>query len=88
MKTHHRYPSIIRLSFLLLLCTSLVITTSAQSYTSPAKAQEREEESLEHAKNIIIPTAESVYNSESIKIPPIVKSFIILIPNEAHENRG
>jgi plastocyanin len=59
-----------------------------QSYTSPAKAQEREEEeeeSLEHAKNIIIPTAESVYNSQSIKIPSTVKSFIILIPNEAHE---
>ena len=35
---------------------------------------------------VIIPTAESVYQSESMKLPPSVGSFIILIPNEAHES--
>lgn len=33
-----------------------------------------------------IPNAESVYISESMKIPPSVGTFVILIPNEAHEN--
>lgn len=32
-----------------------------------------------------IPTAESVYQSESMELPPSVGSFIILIANEAHE---
>ena len=35
---------------------------------------------------VIIPTAESVYQSESMKLPPSVGSFIILIANEAHES--
>src|ERR671922_94172 len=35
---------------------------------------------------IAIPTAESVYQSESMKLPPSVGSFIILIANEAHES--
>jgi hypothetical protein len=36
--------------------------------------------------NTTIPTAESVYISESMKVPPSVGTFVILIPNEAHEN--
>jgi hypothetical protein len=36
--------------------------------------------------NTSIPNAESVYISESMKIPPPVGTFVILIPNEAHEN--
>ena len=35
---------------------------------------------------ITILTAESVYQSESMKLPPSVGSFIILIANEAHES--
>ena len=35
---------------------------------------------------VTIPTAESVYQSESMKLPPSVGSFIILIANEAHES--
>jgi hypothetical protein len=35
---------------------------------------------------VAIPTAESVYQSEKIKLPSTVGSFIILIANEAHEN--
>jgi hypothetical protein len=33
-----------------------------------------------------IPSAEVVHSSESMKIPPSVETFVILIPNEAHEN--
>ena len=33
-----------------------------------------------------IPTAAVVHSSESMKIPPSVGTFVILIPNEAHEN--
>jgi hypothetical protein len=33
-----------------------------------------------------IPMAEDVHSSESMKIPPSVGTFVILIPNEAHEN--
>jgi hypothetical protein len=33
-----------------------------------------------------IPTAEAVHSSESMKVPPSVGTFVILIPNEAHEN--
>jgi hypothetical protein len=36
--------------------------------------------------NSSIPSAESVYTSESMKIPPSVGTFVILIPNESHEN--
>ena len=35
---------------------------------------------------VTIPTAESVYQSESMELPPSVGSFIILIVNEAHES--
>ena len=35
---------------------------------------------------IAIPSAESVYQSESMKLPPSIGSFIILIANEAHES--
>jgi hypothetical protein len=35
---------------------------------------------------VTIPTAESVYQSESIQLPPSVGSLIILIANEAHES--
>jgi hypothetical protein len=33
-----------------------------------------------------IPVAEDVHSSESMKVPPSVGTFVILIPNEAHEN--
>jgi hypothetical protein len=33
-----------------------------------------------------VPTAEVVHSSESMKIPTSVGTFVILIPNEAHEN--
>src|SRR5918995_3939937 len=39
-----------------------------------------------NATAVTIPTAESVYQSESMKLPPSVGSFIILIANEAHES--
>ena len=33
-----------------------------------------------------VPTAEAVHSSESMKVPPSVGTFVILIANEAHEN--
>ena len=33
-----------------------------------------------------IPSAESIYQSESMKLPSSIESFIILIANEAHES--
>ena len=42
--------------------------------------------SLPTMLNASIPNAESVYISESMKVPPSVGTFVILIPNEAHEN--
>jgi len=33
-----------------------------------------------------IPSADVVHSSESMKVPPSVGTFVILIPNEAHEN--
>jgi hypothetical protein len=36
--------------------------------------------------NATIPSAESVHISESMKVPSSVGTFVILIPNEAHEN--
>src|SRR5918996_105182 len=33
-----------------------------------------------------IPIAESIYQSESMKLPPSIGSFIILVANEAHES--
>jgi hypothetical protein len=35
---------------------------------------------------VTLPTAESVYQSESMELPPSIGSFIILIANEAHES--
>jgi hypothetical protein len=35
---------------------------------------------------VAIPTAESIYQSESMELPPSIGSFIILIANEAHES--
>ena len=39
-----------------------------------------------YASTTSIPNARSVYISESMNIPPSVGTFVILIPNEAHEN--
>jgi len=42
--------------------------------------------SLPTILNASIPDAESIYISESMKVPSSVGTFVILIPNEAHEN--
>jgi hypothetical protein len=46
----------------------------ALSYDSPTTSRDT------------IPTAENVQSSQSMKVPPSVGTFVILIPNEAHEN--
>jgi len=42
--------------------------------------------SLPTMVNTSVPSAESVYISESMKVPRSAGTFVILIPNEAHEN--
>jgi hypothetical protein len=54
------------------------LTTTTSSYGSNTS-------SLNNAV-VTIPTAESIYQSESMELPPSVGSFIILIANEAHES--
>jgi hypothetical protein len=41
---------------------------------------------LLEAQLVEIPEAESVYNTQSMSLPPTISSFVILIPNEAHES--
>ena len=60
-------------SFSLIYANNLILFV----YASPA---------LPTTLSTSIPNAESVYLSESMKIPPSVGTFVILIPNEAHEN--
>ena len=60
-------------SFSLIYANNLILFV----YASPA---------LPTTLSTSIPNAESVYLSESMKIPQSVGTFVILIPNEAHEN--
>lgn len=60
-------------SFSLIYANNLILFV----YASPA---------LPTTLSTSLPNAESVYLSESMKIPPSVGTFVILIPNEAHEN--
>jgi hypothetical protein len=67
----------------LMLFTLLIV--SAYSLTSSHQLARLTYASTSPAINTI-PTAEVVHTSESMKIPPSVQTFVILIPNEAHEN--
>jgi hypothetical protein len=55
-----------------------LITTTA-SYGSNSS-------NLNNTTAVTLPTAESIYQSESMELPPSIGSFIILIANEAHES--
>jgi hypothetical protein len=59
------------------LAGTLITTTAAYSSSTS---------NLNNTAPVTIPTAESVYQLESMKLPPSVGSFIILIVNEAHES--
>ena len=64
-------------SIIVVLTGSLITTIAAYAYSTS---------DFNNATAVTIPPAESVYQSESMKLSPSVGSFIILIPNEAHEN--
>ena len=64
-------------SIIVVLTGSLITTIAA--YASSTS-------NFNNTTTVTIPTAESVYQSESMKLPPSVGSFIILIANEAHES--
>ena len=55
------------------------LTTTTASYGSNSS-------NLNNTTAVAIPTAESIYQSESMELPPSIGSFIILIANEAHES--
>jgi hypothetical protein len=54
--------------------------------TSIATAYASNSSNLGDTASVTIPTAESVYQSETMELPPSTGSFIILIVNEAHES--
>jgi hypothetical protein len=58
----------------------------AGTLTTPIAAYASNSSNVGNTTAVAIPAAESVYQSESMKLPPSVGSFIILIVNEAHEN--
>jgi hypothetical protein len=57
--------------FIILVCS--LVTVLSPSLTRATSASN-------------ISSAEVVHSSESMKIPPSAGTFVILIPNEAHEN--
>jgi hypothetical protein len=59
------------------LAGTLITTTAAYSSSTS---------NLNNTAAVTIPTAESVYQLESMKLPPSVGSFTVLIANEAHES--
>jgi hypothetical protein len=69
---------ILAMVLITVVLTGTLITTTALYSSSTSN--------LNIAAAVTIPTAESVYNSESLKLPSSVGSFIILIANEAHES--
>ena len=71
---------------LLVLLSATVIFSIYLFYGSNLMLSAYASTSLPTMVNTSIPNAESVYISESMKIPPSVGTFVILIPNEAHEN--
>jgi len=72
---------------MLVFATAIVVFLSYGFYESSLVSLTYASLSTQLAtENTTIPTAESIYLSESMKIPPSAGTFVILIPNEAHEN--
>jgi hypothetical protein len=61
----------------------MVLTYTLVTYPSPSVTSAT---STPNTSFDSIPSAEVVHSSESMKVPPSVGTFVILIPNEAHEN--
>ncbi len=58
----------------------------AAAETSPGAATTGMVNASSNLENSTIPTAESVYSTESMSLPASVSSFVIYIVDEAHEN--
>ena len=69
----------------LVLAMILITIVLAGTFTATITAYASITSNLNNTA-VTIPTAESVYQSESMKLPPSVGSFMILIANEAHES--
>jgi hypothetical protein len=69
----------------LVLAMILITIVLAGTFTATITAYASIASNLNNTA-VTIPTAESVYQSESMKLPPSIGSFIILIANEAHES--
>ena len=69
----------------LVLAMILITIVLAGTFTATITAYASISSNLNNTA-VTIPTAESVYQSESMKLPPSIGSFIILIANEAHES--
>ena len=69
----------------LVLAMILITIVLAGTFTATITAYASISSNLNNTA-VTIPTAESVYQSESMKLPTSIGSFIILIANEAHES--
>ncbi|MGC1134016.1 MAG: hypothetical protein WA941_14425 [Nitrososphaeraceae archaeon] len=77
-----------RASYLLIIIFTVVVVFSSPGYykSSLIPSTYASTSGLLAAENRTMPTAESVHISETMKVPSSVGTFVILIPNEAHEN--
>jgi hypothetical protein len=64
----------------------MVLVTVVFTGTLTATAYASNTSNLNNTGTVTIPSAESVYQSETMELPPSTGSFIILIVNEAHES--
>ena len=67
---------------IVLLIVLMVLSYALVTYLSPSVTYATSTSNTSDS----IPLAEIVHSSESMKIPSSVGTFVILIPNEAHEN--
>lgn len=72
-------PTVILAMVLITVVLAGTLITTTAAYSSSTS-------NLNNTTAVTIPTAESVYQSESTNLPSSVGSFIILIANEAHES--
>jgi hypothetical protein len=69
----------LELAIILAVLAGALTTGTAAAYASNSS-------NLGDTAAVTIPTAESVYQSETMELPPSTGSYIILIVNEAHES--
>lgn len=92
LKMHKRGSIFLGLSLALLLLSAtvyypaLILKSQAKSYIAWAQQKNLTSPTSPTNNTKGIPTAESVYKSESLTLPTSVGTFILLIANEAHES--